>query len=500
MRRMNRSLAMAAVFFMAASFSTSAQKVLTIERALEIAETNSPELKTSLYNLERSELLLLAQKASLKSQFSLSLNPVSYTQTRSFDQRVSQWYTNKIFNTSGTFRIEQPIIWTNATLSLINTFGWQNNESTTANGTTTNKAFSNTLRLQLSQPIFTYNSQKMELEELEYDYENMYISYALQRLNLERSITSQFYAVYTAQDNLQISRDELANAEQNYQIIKDKVDADLLAREELFQAELNLASARSTVNNRIVSLENAKDNLKKILGLPLEEEISTIAQIDSVKTVKIDVDKAVENALNTRLELRQREIQTDLLEFQLIRTKAQNEFSGNINLSLGVMGDNEEFGNIYKNPTNSPSVEVSFNVPIFDWGANKKRVKAQEKSIQLNQLEAEEEIKDIQIEIRQTCRSLDNLVAEIEIARQSVENAQHTYELNAEKYRNGTITGMDMSQFQNQLSSQKMSYAQSLINYKIELLNLKILTLYNFETNTAITPINSDAIKTHTRK
>ena len=164
------------------------------------------------------------------------------------------------------------------------------------------------------------------------------------------------------------------------------------------------------------------------------------------------------------------------------------------------MGDNEEFINIYKNPTNRPSVEVSFKVPIFDWGANKKRVKAQEKSIQLNQLEAEEEIKDIQIEIRQTCRSLDNLVAEIEIARQSVQNAQHTYELNAEKYRNGTITGMDMSQFQNQLSSQKMSYAQSLINYKIELLNLKILTLYNFETNTAITPINSEAIKTHTRK
>lgn len=495
---MNRSIAMAAVF-MAASFSTSAQTVLTIDKALEIAETSSPELRTSLYNLERSELLLMAQRASLKSQFSLTLNPISYTQTRSFDQRVSQWYTNKSFNTSGTFRIEQPIIWTNATLSLVNTFGWQNNESETASGTNTNKAFSNNLRLQLTQPIFTYNSQKMELEELEYDYENMYISHALQRLNLERSITSQFYSVYTSQNNLQISKDELANAEQNYQIIKDKVEADLLAREELFQAELNLASARSTVNSRIVSLENAKDNLKKILGMPLDEDITILAHVDSVKTVKIDVNKAVKNALDTRLELRQREIQTELLEFQLIRTKAQNEFKGDVNLSLGIMGDNEEFGNIYKNPTNSPSVQVSFNVPIFDWGANKKRVKAQETSIQLNQLQAEEEIKDIQIEIRQTCRSLDNLVEEIEIARQNVENAQRTYELNAEKYRNGTITGMDMSQFQNQLSSQKMSYAQSMINYKIELLNLKILTLYNFETNTAVTPINSESIKT-TRK
>lgn len=496
---MNRIIAMAAVL-MAASFSTSAQTVLTIDKALDIAETSSPELRTSLYNLERSEFLLLAQKASLKSQFSLSLNPVGYSQTRSFDQRVSQWYTNRSFNTAGTFRVDQPVIWTGGTVSLVNTFGWQNNESETSGGTNTNKAFSNRLYLQLDQPIFTYNAKKMELEELEYDYENMYISYALQRLNMERQITSQFYSVYTAQNNLQISRDELKDAEKNYQIIKDKVDEDLIAREELFQAELNLASARSTVNSRVISLENSKDNLKKTLGMALDEDIVTIAQIDSVKMVDIDVNKAVENALNTRLELRQREIQTELLEFQMIRTKAQNEFKGSINASLGIMGDNEKFGNIYQNPTNNPSVQVSFNVPIFDWGEKKNRIKAQETSIALNQLNAEEEIKDIQINIRQTCRNLDNLVEQIEIARQSVENAQHTYELNAEKYRNGTITGMEMSQFQNQLSSKKMSYAQSLIDYKVELLNLKILTLYNFETKTAVTPINSETIKQSKKK
>ena len=42
----------------------------------------------------------------------------------------------------------------------------------------------------------------MELKQIEYDYENADISYALQRLNTEKSITDQFYAVYMAQSNL----------------------------------------------------------------------------------------------------------------------------------------------------------------------------------------------------------------------------------------------------------------------------------------------------------
>lgn len=45
------------------------------------------------------------------------------------------------------------------------------------------------------------------------------------------------------QSNLEISREELINAQQSYDIIKNKVEADLAAKDELFQAELNLATA-----------------------------------------------------------------------------------------------------------------------------------------------------------------------------------------------------------------------------------------------------------------
>lgn len=472
----------------ALSSLTQAQIPLTIEQALDIAEENNPDLKASKLNLERYQQNLVAQRASLKSKFSLDLNPLNYSRARRFDNRLSQWYTNETLNTSGTFMIQQPILQTDGEISLINTFGWQDNQSTVEGIDNTNRAFSNDLYLRLNQPIFTYNRRKMELKQIEFDYENAGIRYALQRLNTERSITNQFYSVYMAQNNLAISREELENTEQSFEIIQNKVEADLSAKEELFQAELNLANAQSTVEERIVSLENAKDQLKQSLGIALHEEIEVTAEIE-VSPVAVDLQRAVQSGLTTRMEIRQREIDIQLGELQMIQTKSLNEFRGDISLSVGIIGDHERFGNMYDNPTSNPRVAISFSVPIFDWGEKRARVKAQKVAQTIAKLEQDNQKIEIELDVRQVWRRLENLRTQIDIAEKSVRNAQLTYDINLTRYREGDLTGMEISQFQTQLSNRKMAHAQALINYKIELLNLKILSLYDFENDEPIVPV-----------
>ncbi len=469
--------------------SVYAQRVLSMEQAIEISVTQSPDLKKSALNLERYQKLLNAQRASLKSQFSLDVNPFEYSNSRYFDSRLSEWYTNESISSSGTFSIMQPIAWSNTTISLNNKFGWQNNNSTIdGSGQTTNQAFSNSLYLRLDQPLFTYNRMKVELESIEMDYENALISYALTRLQLEQRITSQFYSVYMSQNNLIIAKEELDNAQQNYDIIKHKVELDLVPRSELFQAELNLSTSKSSLENSIVSLESAKDELKIILGLPLEEDIATTAQLEE-NSVLVNQGLAIDHALTNRLELRQREITNKMSEFSLIQVKDNGKFQGNLSLSVGIMGDNQDLRYVYQSPTSSPSIGISFSVPIFDWGARRDRIKAQEILMEMEMIDQEQELIDIEINVVKTCRSLNNLVMQIEIAKQSVENAQQTYDLNVEKYRAGEITGMEMNQFQSQLSSQKISLTQRMIDYKIELLNLKVLSLYDFESDKPISPM-----------
>jgi outer membrane protein TolC len=159
-----------------------------------------------------------------------------------------------------------------------------------------------------------------------------------------------------------------------------------------------------------------------------------------------------------------------------------------MNLRFGFSGDNENIGQVYKSPTRSPSVNIGFNIPIFDWGEKKARIAAQEATIKSQELNLSEEKKQIIIGIRQVYRNLRNQLNQIEIAKQSETNAQLTYEINLERYQNGDLTSMDLNLFQTQLSSKKLELAQSLINYKIELLNLKIQSLYDFETGQPILP------------
>ncbi|MDT8401780.1 MAG: TolC family protein [Bacteroidales bacterium] len=470
------------------AFYARAQQGLTLEMALDIAEENSPSIKRTRLNLVRSRENLNAQRAALKSQFSLSVNPLQYTHNREFNDLVSRWNTRETTSSFGTFRISQPIVATDATISLNNRFSWQDSYSEYNDSRT--RGFSNNLSLNINQPLFTYNRTKLQISELELALENSQLNYAIQRLSLERQVAQYFYLVYQQQQSLIIAEEAYQNMTKSYDIIRNKVDAGLSAREELFQAELNLATSSSDVDNQRVSLEDARDDFKLLIGMSLYDDIIVIPDI-SVDTIDVDVAFAIDHGLANRMELRQREIDIENSEFSLIQTRALNEFHGDLNLSVGLFGDNENFTDIYASPTDNQQVSLSLSIPLWDWGERKSRIKAAEASIESQMIGYEEEENNIIINIRKVYRNLTNLKNQIEIARQNVKNAQLTYELNLEKYENGDLTGMDLNIYQNQLSEKQLSFTNAIISYKLELLNLKIQTLYDFEKKETITPIKT---------
>jgi len=474
------------IIFCLLLLSANAQQILTLESAMGIARSNSPDILRSLLNLKNNEETLKAQNAALKSNFLLNVTPISYDQSREFDVFQSIWNTSRTTQSFGTFTVSQPFLPTDGTISLVNRFGWQNSYS--ENGRNLQpKTFSNNLYLSIAQPLFTYNRTKLTLKGLELNLENAQLSYSMQKLNLEKQVTQLFYNVYLSQMSLTISQDEYANTQKSYEITQNKVTAGIAAKEELYQAELNFATSKSTLENAQVTLDNNKDQFKQYIGMDISEEITVMTDV-AFNPVSVDMNKAIEYGLSSRMELRQREIDVTNAQFQLIRTKSLNEFRGDVALSIGLSGDDPSLPNIYDKTTDQPKVSVSFNIPLYDWGEKKARIKAQEAVIETSEIAQSDQKIQIMVDIRKVYRNLQNLVNQIEIATQNEKNAQLTYEINLERYANGDLTSMDMNLFQTQLSTKKMAYAQTLIDYKIELLNLKIQSLYDFEKNEAIIP------------
>jgi outer membrane protein len=460
------------------------QDLMTLEKTLEVAYQNSPTIQQSKFGLIQTRELYNVQKAGLKSEFSLEISPFSYVNATSYSLDFEKYQNYKTLSSIGKFNIKQPIKATDGEIILSNTFGYESNSTNDKNP---QNNFTNTLNLTLTQPIFKYNRAKMDLRQVELNLENNLLQYAIDKLSIEQQVSQDFYSVYQAQQSLNISKEELENQKKSYEIIKNKVDAGLSAREEFWQADLNLANARSSVYTAEVSLENAKDQLKKTIGLNLSTNFDVLANVE-VKTINITLQDAIDYALKQRMQLRQQQINIEKSQFNLIQKKETNKFNGDITLSMGLFGKNPNVGNVYQQTEDNENVNLSFNIPIWDWGVRRSTIKVAEASLQASELSLEQEKTSIELNIRKVFRNLQNLVNQIEIAKKSVENAQLTYELNLEKYQNGDLTSMDLSLYQNQLSSKKNELTNSLISYKLELLNLKIQTLWDFETNKSIVP------------
>lgn len=472
--------------FLGFSFSAFSQQKLTLEEALDIAFDNSPDIKLSRMNMERNKELLDAQLASLKSRFAFDVTPFSYAKQDTYNDRLSTWYSTETMKSSGQFSISQPIKVFDGTLSLINHFEYYDNVSS-ADSENNPVGFSNNLYLQYVQPLFVYNQTKMNLERNQLNLENATLAYSIEMLNMEKYVSQAFYDIYQRQMSLQVAVEEFENQKVSKSIIESKVEGQLSAREELFQAELNYATSHSNLEDQKVALENSKDEFKRLLGISLLEDIEVVADVQ-YKEVNVNLAKAVEQGLKQRLELQQKEISITNAQFDLIQTSAQNKFRGDVSLSMGLMGNNPEFTGVYDKPTKSPQAGITFSIPLFDWGERKARIRAAELSLESTKIDKQNLENDIIISIRKVYRNLNNLIRQIGIADQNLRNAELTYEINLERYSNGDLTSIDLERFQNQLSEKKMNKVNSLISYKLELLNLKIQALWDFEDNQSFVP------------
>jgi outer membrane protein TolC len=454
------------------------ERILNFEDALQTALKNSPDIQQARLSLNRSQKLLDAENASLKSRFSLYIEPFNYSHNREFNQFFSRWNTAELKSSSLLFTISQPVLLTDGTLALRNRASWQDAFSEFQGERT--ESFSNNLYLSYDQPLFTYNRQRLALEEVKLDKENALLNYRIQELLLERLVAQRFYLAYQNKMSLTVAEEDYQNRLESYLIIKNKVEAGLVAQEELLQAELDMTSSKSEVKNQQVTLENALDELKNLIGLSLFEDIMIVADI-TMDSVLVDLEKAMDYGLKHRLELRERNVDIELSRASLVRTSAVNEFRGNLSLSYGIIGTDQNITHIYDVPTQNQQVNLAFEIPLWDWGERASRIEASQSTVDKSVLSYDQEKNAIIIAIRQVYRSLQNQIVQVELQKQNVRTAQLTYDINLERYRNNDLTSMDLNLFQNQLSQRKIGLVNAMISYKMDLIDLKIESLWDFE-------------------
>ncbi|PKL88509.1 MAG: hypothetical protein CVV23_09985 [Ignavibacteriae bacterium HGW-Ignavibacteriae-2] len=468
------------VIFLFSAFQLSAQKVLTIDEAINIALEKSYGIKSAEYNLEVSQKNLEAVKLGLFTSINLEFDLPNYFESLSsqFNPGTGKEEFFEIGNTrlEGRLNLRQPIIFTNGYINLTGSvFG---RDQFGSNFNNTRDYFTN-LNISLYQPLFTFNTQKASLERAEIRMEKAQRSYNKAELDLIYQVTAAFYRLYEAKEKVKISKEKVSQTEESYNTAFNKFRAGLIAEVEALQLEVDLASSKNELLNSERGFDEQLNDFKILIGLPLNENFDIVSNLN-YEPVPINIDDAIKSALENRPDLLNIKDDIYLSQLTVEEVDANRSIKAELSARYGINRNDPQFDNIFHNFLDDRSVTFTLSVPVWDWGQNAREVESAEANVKLTQLYFQNMNEIIKNEIISSVNRLNSAKSRVEVLSKSVEVAEKSYMISTERFKSGTITSFDLSQMQIRLTETRLNSISALIDYQIALADLERKAMKKF--------------------
>jgi outer membrane protein TolC len=213
-------------------------------------------------------------------------------------------------------------------------------------------------------------------------------------------------------------------------------------------------------------LQDAKDNLRDILSLPLDQEIEVKVTID-YESVDIDPDKAIEVALRHRIELDQARDQ--IAESRRLVCVAKNNLLPDLNVVVDYTSYawDEAFTRSWT--TKRESKWGIGLVSTGDFDNDRQRASYEGSLISKDDAirNAEQVHDNIILDVKRTLRLLTRAEEKIALQEEQVQNSRKEFHLSRLKFEHGLANNFDLIQAEKNLRSAQSSLVSAIIEHRI---------------------------------
>jgi outer membrane protein TolC len=337
--------------------------------------------------------------------------------------------------------------------------------------------------LGLRQPLFFFNELRWDKRIEPLRYEESKREYVEDLENISMIATNRFFDLLLAQMNLDIARINLANNDTIYKIGEGRYNLGKIAENELLDLELNVMTSRLQVAQALLDLETSSLRLRTFVGLANVDDFELQLPND-IPLFDVDESTAIAMARDNRADAlgfsrRQLEAERDVAQ-----AKGTTGLNADLFASFGISGRSEEtLPNMYGNTVDQQSVQIGFEIPIVDWGRQKSRVKTAQANLKLEEYTIELDEINFNEAIFTQVKQFEMLREQVAISERADIIAQKRYDIAKNRYLIGKISITDMNIALRDKDDAKRAYIQSLRDFWTAYYNLRLLTLYDFESN-----------------
>jgi outer membrane protein len=483
------------VLFLTLTYTVDSQQIynLDLESSIALAKEKSRTMQILQQSLKKASYDLKAATSSFKTHVTMDMVIPQYTNTiRQWEDSTGiSFYPVRQNQMNSYLTINQPLptdgrlFIRSGVQSFVDYYAKDRNAQITSS-------------IGLQQPIeafFGYNTLQIGYKQakLAYDLSNKQLK--REELNLIYDISQAFFTLLSYHEQLNIAQLSLDRQKEAFDIAQSKFKAGLIREVESLQMEVDLSEAMNNKDIAKVNYSSQMDLFKERLGINLVDSVSIKSDL-SYSLVQVDPEKAVNLALENRLELKENEIQIELAKLEVKRRKAAGRINGDINVNYNFIGVDKSntsivpigtsfeytWNNLMSRP-GSFGVGLTVNIPIISWGENRARVNAAKASLEQNKIQLDAEKVTIERDIRTTVIQLQSSLRRLQLLEKNVVVAEKSFEISRQRYANGDIDSQAMALERERMNNAYQTRLSSFINYRLLLSDLMRKTFFDFEKN-----------------
>jgi outer membrane protein TolC len=456
---------------------------LTLEEAIDMARVRSVDAAEALDELRTAYWEWRTFRADQLPEVTFKATAPSYANQYSSYMNENGEYSfvrSKSLEAAGQLSVTQNIRLTGGTISLNSSLDFLRQFD---NGGS-NKFMTIPVALTLDQPIFGVNTMKWDAKIEPVKYAEAKAKFLSATEDVARQTVEYFFTLIMSRENVDIAKQNLANAEKLYTIAIEKRQMGQISENDLLQMELNVLSAKSSLTDYTSTLKSNMFQLRTFLDL--DEDVEIVPEIPSaVPAVEINYEEALEKALENNKfaqNMARRQLEAD---YQVAKAKGDLR-EINLFVQVGYTGTDNNFSSAYTRLKSNEIAQIGFSIPLLDWGKRRGKVKVAESNRRVTESTLRRERMDFNQEIFILVERFTNQQSQLDIAVRSNEIAQRRYTTNVETYLIGKISTLDLNDSQTTKDESRRDYVNELYKYWNYWYQLRSLTLYDWQSHTNI--------------
>lgn len=466
------------LFLFTMAMGVSAQQVLTLPDAIELAHRQSVDAAVALNELKTSYWEYRTYRAELLPEVGFSASLPDYR--RGYDLYQTEDGSYKFVRTNslgmtGDISIDQNIWLTGGKLSLNTSLQFIDPLVTKG---AQRYYMSVPVGITLSQPIFGVNNMKWKRRIEPVRYNEAKASYLESTEVITLSTITYYFQLLLAKENLNIAEQNKQNADRIFEIAEARRKMGQISENELLQLKLSALKAESNLTKEQSALNSAMFSLRAFLGLSESDNIDpVIPALESYPEITYyDVLEKAQTNNPFAQNIRRRQLEAD---YAVAHAKGEQR-QIDLFASIGYTGQEQSIRSAYQNLMDYQVVRVGVKIPILDWGKRKGRVKVAESNREVVASRLKQEQMNFNQDIFILVEQCNNQAEQLRIAKEADEIAQRRYNTSVESFMIGKINTLDLNDAQLSKDNARAGYVSEMHLYWYYLYQLRSLALYDF--------------------